>query len=51
MSEPPCSNCGATKDVAHVSFDMDLPTIVLCQVCRFTIVSNPELFEQMRRGR
>ena len=44
-----CSNCGGTKDVAVCSFDMDLPTIVLCQICRFTIVSDRELFESMRK--
>lgn len=45
-----CSNCGTTTGVAHVSFDLDLPTIALCRICRITIVSDPVLFEKMGRG-
>jgi hypothetical protein len=46
-SEPECSNCGGTEDVAPVSFDMDLPTIMLCRICSFLIVSDPVMFNAM----
>lgn len=51
MSKPEeelsCTNCGSTRDVRRLSFDMDLPVIQLCLICSFTIVCDRPLFEKM----
>lgn len=45
-----CSNCGATgDDVAPRSPDMDVRPVVLCQMCAFALVMNPELFDDLGR--
>lgn len=45
--ERPCVNCGTTEYTARVSFDMDLPALVLCQVCQLTIVADRQMFDDM----
>lgn len=44
-----CSNCGGTWNVKRLSYDLDLPTIVLCGVCAILIVTNPEEFKGLER--
>ena len=46
-----CQNCGRTEKVATVSFDMDLPVVTLCWICRVTITAQPDMFEEMSRER
>ena len=44
----PCANCASDEGRA-VSFDLDLPTIVLCPMCSFLIVSDRAVFDEMGR--
>lgn len=46
-----CSNCGTTEDVAPRSFDLDLPALVLCNVCTYALIHDRELFEYLGRAR
>lgn len=41
------SNCGTTEDVAPRSFDLDLPALVLCNICTYALVHGSELFEDL----
>lgn len=44
-----CSNCGSTDSAAPRSWDLDLPVLILCNICAFSLGNDPELFEDMRR--
>lgn len=50
-AQPTCVNCGAIKDVARYSFDIDLPKLVLCRLCSFLIVDDQESFDHLGRKR
>lgn len=45
-----CSNCGTTENVAPRSWDLDLPTLVLCDICAYALVWEWEFFEELGRG-
>jgi hypothetical protein len=44
-----CSNCGSSEHVATRSYDMDLPTVVLCNICALLIVSDPVMFDELSK--
>ena len=50
-AQPTCSNCGAIRDVAWYSFDVDLPKLRLCRLCSFVIGHDQELFDHLGRKR
>lgn len=41
-----CQECGSEDEVETVSFDMDLPSLTLCYVCRY-LVAHPELKQKI----
>ncbi|HEY2195579.1 MAG TPA: hypothetical protein VGH76_25205 [Actinomycetospora sp.] len=51
MTGEECTNCGG-PDGERLSFDLDLPPIVMCQYCSILMVTNRELFDKVGgRGR
>lgn len=45
-----CSNCRQAEGY-HRSLDLDLPSVVLCDVCSLALVSDRELFKRLGDGR
>jgi hypothetical protein len=43
-----CQNCGADNARAR-SYDMDLPTVYLCDMCALLLVIDQDMFDQMAR--
>lgn len=41
-----CSNCGA-ENAKPRSYDLDLPTVVLCAMCSVLLVTDMEMFEDV----
>jgi hypothetical protein len=46
-----CSNCRTTEHVAARSYDLDLPTVLLCDVCSVLLVTDYEMFQDLRGRR
>jgi hypothetical protein len=42
-----CQNCEG-PDGRAVSYDLDLPTVVLCGICSLLLVTNPAMFDEVR---
>ncbi len=49
-----CSNCGTTKPeekVAHRSWDLDLPSLLLCSLCAYCVTAQPDMFLELEGRR
>lgn len=36
--------------MASCSYDMDLPTVILCNICALLIVSDPVMFDELSKS-
>jgi hypothetical protein len=41
-----CTNCGQ-DGAAHLSLDLDLPVVTLCDFCALALTCNKELFDEI----